>query len=112
MRRPYVLITGENDLGVPNECRHAPEILNDPHLVKWFAQNNDAAHPKIIGIPIGLNCFEHAPEMHHVLQEFKEHGMSVHVKASNSLLLIDFTTPNSVSICRCASGLKRHSCCG
>lgn len=74
VRKPYILITGENDLGVPNECRHAKQILDDPHLVKWFAQNNDGPHPKVIGIPIGLNCFEHAPEMHSVLQQFHEHG--------------------------------------
>jgi hypothetical protein len=40
----------------------------------WFAQNNDAHHPKITALPIGLNCFEHAPEMHEALQQLEMHG--------------------------------------
>ncbi|KAJ1448437.1 hypothetical protein M885DRAFT_501087 [Pelagophyceae sp. CCMP2097] len=31
--------------------------------VAWYAQNADFSHPKIVALPIGLNCFEHAPEM-------------------------------------------------
>lgn len=62
-RRPYILITGQSDWPVSRSSK----ILEDKHLVKWYAQNSDVVHPKLVQIPIGLNCFEHAPEMHQSL---------------------------------------------
>lgn len=44
-------------------CVCACQVLRDPNLVRWFAQNNDVSRPKLSPVPIGLNCFEHAPEM-------------------------------------------------
>lgn len=69
----YILITGENDRGVPSSP-HSFMLLNDSNLVMWFAQNNDAPHPKVTALPIGLNCFEHAPEMHEALEHIARDG--------------------------------------
>lgn len=65
--RPYILITGQSDWGVPS-TDNARRILDDPNLVAWYAQNNDESHAKIHPIPIGLNCFEHVREMHQARQ--------------------------------------------
>jgi hypothetical protein len=48
------------------------QVLNDPNLVHWFAQNGDVVHSKLSPIPIGLNCFEHAPEMDQALRILKQ----------------------------------------
>lgn len=47
----FILITHNGDLGVTHE--HLL-ILNDPFLIKWFAQNIHIQHPKLISIPIGI----------------------------------------------------------
>ena len=47
-------------------------LLGDPNLVAWFAQNGDVRHPKLVPIPLGLNCFEHAPELHQALALLRE----------------------------------------
>lgn len=47
------------------------KILRDPNLVQWFAQNTDAVRNKLTSLPIGLNCFEHAPEMAEALNIMK-----------------------------------------
>ena len=36
-------------------------------MLRWYSQNADITHPKLYPLPIGLNCFEHAPEMHQTL---------------------------------------------
>lgn len=41
--------------------------MGDPNLLRWYSQNADITHPKLYPLPIGLNCFEHAPEMHQTL---------------------------------------------
>ena len=38
----------------------------------WFAQNADITHEKLRPVPIGLNCFEHAPEMRQAQQKLDE----------------------------------------
>jgi hypothetical protein len=65
LKRPYILVTGQSDFGATQWGR---QILNDPHLIKWYAQNPDTSHAKLEAIPIGLNCFEHAPE----IQKFRD----------------------------------------
>lgn len=47
----YILITHNGDLGVTSEHM---DILNDPHLMVWFAQNIHIEHPKLTSIPIGI----------------------------------------------------------
>ena len=73
VRQPYILVTGQSDYAIPS-TEHSKEILRDRNLVPWFAQNNDEGHAKITPIPIGLNCFEHAPEMDEVLKAIGEGG--------------------------------------
>ena len=45
------MITHNGDYGVNGS--HI-EILNDPNLIRWFAQNVEINHPKLESIPIGL----------------------------------------------------------
>ena len=48
---PFILITHNSDKGVtPLES----DILTNPYLIHWFAQNNQLTHSKITSIPIGL----------------------------------------------------------
>jgi hypothetical protein len=83
LRRPYILVTGQSDFPVSK----AKGVLGDPNLVKWFAQNSDMNHPKLVPIPIGLNCFEHAPEMHQALRALKT---SSGPPARQKLVLVNF----------------------
>ena len=83
LRRPYILVTGQSDFSVSK----TKAVLGDPNLVKWFAQNSDVNHPKLVPIPIGLNCFEHAPEMHQVLRSLKTPGSQA---ARQKLVLVNF----------------------
>ena len=56
LHSPFILVTGDSDLIVPNQCIDAATtILGNPNLVKWFAQNCFGGHPKLHQIPIGLN---------------------------------------------------------
>jgi hypothetical protein len=48
---PFVLITHNSDAGA--ECRHR-ELLGNPVLVHWFAQNAAFEHPKLTALPIGI----------------------------------------------------------
>lgn len=35
---------------------------------RWYAQNADVSNPKLRQLPIGLNCFEQAPELHEAIK--------------------------------------------
>ena len=48
---PYYLITNNSDLDV-NESYEW--IANDPLLIKWYAQNLNFSHPKVLGCPLGI----------------------------------------------------------
>ena len=55
---PFVLSTGDSDIGVnPSELGGGTidEILGNPYLIGWFAQNLTANHTKQINMPIGLD---------------------------------------------------------
>ena len=45
LRRPYILVSGQSDW----PTSRSKQILADPFLVKWFAQNGDLSHPKVSG---------------------------------------------------------------
>ena len=62
VKKPYILITGQSDYGIPGSP-NSITILNDPNLVRWFAQNLEAPHPKLVSVPIGICRFEHGPEL-------------------------------------------------
>ncbi len=48
---PYILVSHNSDASAPRNFAH---MLEDTKLLAWFAQNVDAAHPKLHPIPIGL----------------------------------------------------------
>ena len=51
LKEPFILVTHNSDHGVTLEDLG---ILNNPFLVKWFAQNCEFSHEKLIALPIGL----------------------------------------------------------
>ena len=85
-KRPYILLTGQSDYPNPSTMRG---LLNDPNLVHWFGQNQDESHAKFSSLPIGLNCFEHAPEMAAVLKSFVASG-KFPAKKTDKLALVNF----------------------
>lgn len=56
LRKPIVLVSGDSDATVPNDCRDAAmSILASPMIVAWFSQNCVETHPKLHQMPIGLD---------------------------------------------------------
>jgi hypothetical protein len=57
INRPFVLVSGDSDLPVSHSTLsdHLETLLENPHLIKWFAQNQDEDHPKLFSLPIGIN---------------------------------------------------------
>jgi hypothetical protein len=53
----FTLVTGDEDWSMPSDFKRADELLDDPRLVCWFAQNFDgtSSHPKLHPLPIGLD---------------------------------------------------------
>ncbi|NSY39505.1 hypothetical protein [Leisingera sp. ANG59] len=64
---PFVLISGSEDITLPRqtdqrwrkfnmaECAAIQAILDSPLLIRWFAENlDDASHPKMAPLPLGL----------------------------------------------------------
>lgn len=49
--RPFVLVSHNSDHSVGFD---ALELLNHPHLVRWWAQNCEISHTKLSPLPIGL----------------------------------------------------------
>uniref|UniRef100_A0AC35FHL1 Exostosin GT47 domain-containing protein n=1 Tax=Panagrolaimus sp. PS1159 TaxID=55785 RepID=A0AC35FHL1_9BILA len=52
IKSPYVLLTHESDYGVGYPWQL--KILEDPKIIKWFAQNTLAFHPKLVPLPLGV----------------------------------------------------------
>ena len=59
IKNTFVLVTGDSDKCIPMESISPSEtqaLLNNPHLLKWFAQNMHIhGHEKIVQLPIGLD---------------------------------------------------------
>ncbi len=58
IHQPFTLVTGDSDTPInSNLIQHASiqKILNHPNLVRWFAQNMVADHPKLLQMPIGMD---------------------------------------------------------
>lgn len=68
----FVLVTGVADVSVPFEPRHYRQepwpglqweqeefenFINDTRIIHWFTQNQNARHPKLSSIPIGLDYY-------------------------------------------------------
>ena len=79
-KRPYILVSGQSDFGASK----GRSLADDPNLLRWYSQNADFKHPKLYPLPIGLNCFEHAPEMHQALAQL---GGGSGAKRSKMLLV-------------------------
>jgi hypothetical protein len=55
--RPFILVTGDNDLSINKESlgNCLQNLLDNPLVVAWYAQNRDHDHPKLHSLPIGIN---------------------------------------------------------
>jgi len=65
---PFVLLTGDSDRGVnPTELELGTieVILNNPYLIRWFAQNLTAEHTKQTNMPIGLDYHTKTRKLRH-----------------------------------------------
>ena len=54
----FILLTGDSDTTVPGDIlsrKQYLEFVADPRLVKWYCQNWVGIHPKVFGLPIGLD---------------------------------------------------------
>lgn len=53
----FTLVTGDEDWSIPSDFDRADQLLEDPRLLCWFAQNLDATNssPKLHPLPIGLD---------------------------------------------------------
>jgi hypothetical protein len=55
----FILVTGDCDEIVPNDCfdniNDFEEFINSDKIIHWYAQNCIVNHPKLSGIPIGLD---------------------------------------------------------
>lgn len=58
IQAPFTLVTGDSDTPINNHLiQHEPiqKILTNSNLIKWFAQNMVADHPKLHQLPIGMD---------------------------------------------------------
>lgn len=60
LKYQYILVTGDSDVTCPNDMFPTVTTFNDfmatPNLLHWYSQNcSVTTHPKLTGIPIGLD---------------------------------------------------------
>ena len=71
LHAPIILMTGQSDWAAADFCGLAinPDTrAAHPNLIHWFAQNgNVPPHASFTPFPIGINCFEMARALRHVL---------------------------------------------
>ncbi|SHM18245.1 hypothetical protein [Roseibium suaedae] len=58
IRSPFVLVTGDAD--IPLKESSFPEgymqtLLDHPLIIRWYAQNLDTLHPKLVNLPLGVD---------------------------------------------------------
>ena len=58
---PFKLLTNNSDLTIPDDFKGTHEILDNPLLIKWYAQNCIETHEKLVKIPIGLDYHSMRP---------------------------------------------------
>jgi hypothetical protein len=55
----FILVSGDCDESVPNDCfdndNQFQKFINSDNIIHWYAQNCVGKHPKLSGIPIGLD---------------------------------------------------------
>ena len=80
LKRPFVLVSGQSDFA----ASRYKQVLGQKLLHRWYAQNADVQHRKLRPIPIGLNCFEQAPEMKRALKNIPAKQKKVWVNFGNT----------------------------
>lgn len=57
VKTPFVLVTGDSDIPPEHVLgeKNITELLENSLVKKWFAQNTDFDHPKMVQMPIGLD---------------------------------------------------------
>ena len=63
----FKLLTNNSDLTMPDDFKESTQILNNPFLIKWFAQNCIGTHEKLVKIPIGLDYHSMRPSKKRLL---------------------------------------------
>jgi len=58
---PFKLLTNNSDMTIPDDFNESDKILNNPLLIKWYAQNCIGTHEKLVKIPIGLDYHSMRP---------------------------------------------------
>jgi hypothetical protein len=108
----FVLVTGDSDMCVPKEAitnLETAALINNPHLLKWFAQNTQLQnHKKIVQLPIGLDYHTISNNPNHNWKTpgegFKprfQEGILIELRQQmkpfyerNPLIYVNFTTSN------------------
>lgn len=72
IKLPFILVTGDSDMMIPNEISRDifHRLLQYPLLLKWYAQNCVAHHPKLHCLPIGLD--------YHTISDNPSHAWKKH----------------------------------
>jgi hypothetical protein len=121
----FMFFTGQSAIGVPAHSQanraaggmHSERLLNSPMLLRWWGQYPNAEHPKFEPIPVGLNCFEHAPEMYETLQSIGTYEELVSPSHKVHLLMINFSPKthavrqkliDKVGTCMCSRAKRRE----
>ena len=81
------------------------DLLDDSHLVMWFAQNVLTPHPRLSPIPIGINSFAMGRELAAVLSEFSRTGFP----EKTGTLLVNFAIGTNQDV---RGGAWQHFCAG
>ena len=89
--KKFVFVTGQSAYGVPLKPGGVQQILASPALIRWFGQYPNAEHAKFEPLPVGLNCFEHAPELFRTLQQIGTYKQLVSPEHKSSLLMVNFS---------------------
>ena len=58
IRQPFTLVSGDSDIALSAALIQAPEVaqlLENPYLSEWHAQNLAVGHPKLHALPIGVD---------------------------------------------------------
>ncbi|MEQ9426815.1 MAG: hypothetical protein RJQ09_20500 [Cyclobacteriaceae bacterium] len=55
LNQKIVIVSGFRDHSLSQFENTVTELLNNPNIQHWFSTNCDIDHPKLTGIPIGLN---------------------------------------------------------
>ena len=69
---PFKLLTNNSDFTIPDHFKETHVILENPFLIKWFAQNCILSHEKLVKIPIGLDYHTLRPSKKKMIWQSRE----------------------------------------